>query len=307
MEILRQKNPNLKETSITAYYNNLERLRKRLGYDDWSYIDDMDKTLDFLKDLKPTTQRNYLNAIMVACLSTDKSPEHYTNYEKRRNECSKMYEASYKENPLTESQQKNKLPMSDIRNMINAMKTDVDKLSGLPTQSETALIRAYTLFSCLCDTPLRNEFSNMIYTSEAKFKKVNKENKNFLVKNKNEYRYVINNHKTFKRYGTKVIPVPPNSLKVLKQYIKRYNFHLGDTIFPMTTNAISQLLLKQSNAYTGKRISTTMIRKMFVENEYGHIKKKLQELQPEIDKQEKHANEVMGHSLSVENAIYNSA
>jgi hypothetical protein len=62
---------------------------------------------------------------------------------------------------------------------------------------------------------------------------------------------------------------------------------------PYTRNALSQLLLKTSQKYLGKNISTTMIRKIVLSDLFADNKKKQQEMA-----------EITGHSVSTMNNVY---
>ena len=50
----------------------------------------------------------------------------------------------------------------------------------------------------------------------------------------------------------------------------------GDNILPMTRNALSQLLLKQSHRLIGKKISSTLMRKIYLSDKYGEMKEEME-------------------------------
>ena len=58
-------------------------------------------------------------------------------------------------------------------------------------------------------------------------------------------------------------------------------FKVGDNIFPLSRNALTQLLIKTSQKYIGKNISTTIIRKIVLSSKFADSNKEKQEL--EID------------------------
>ena len=64
-------------------------------------------------------------------------------------------------------------------------------------------------------------------------------------------------------------------------------------MFDMTRNAISQLLTKQSQRLIGKKISSTMMRKIYLSDKYSEVN----------DEKEKDAK-IMGHDVKTANLVY---
>ena len=182
--------------------------------------------------------------------------------------------------------------------MISQLKSDVMKLKKKKTltKMDISTLRAYTLFSMLSRIPTRNDASNMMYISQKAYKKLSDEEKqqnNYLVNERNNMKFIYNVYKTSKKYGENVIPVPPELKPVMRLYIKLMDYKIGDNIFPMSRNAISQLLLKTSKKYMGKNISSTMLRKIYLSSKYGKLKEEM----------EKDAS-MMGHSVDVAQSTY---
>jgi ABC-type ATPase with predicted acetyltransferase domain len=57
---------------------------------------------------------------------------------------------------------------------------------------------------------------------------------------------------------------------------------------PLTRIELSKVLLKYSEKYMGKKISTTLLRKIYLSSKYGDMKEELEK-----------DNKVMGHSKQV--------
>ena len=76
-------------------------------------------------------------------------------------------------------------------------------------------------------------------------------------------------------------------------YIKFNNYKVGDVIFPISKNGLTQLLTKYSMKYMNKKISTTMLRKSYMSSKYSDMKK-------EMEKDAK----ILGHSVSVGQSVY---
>ena len=93
---------------------------------------------------------------------------------------------------------------------------------------------------------------------------------------KTSLKFILNDYKTSKKYKEKVIYAPKPLEKIIRMYIRKNGD--SDNLFPMTRNAISQLLIKTSKKYLDKSISTTMIRKIVASDLLKDVKKKEQEL-----------------------------
>ena len=79
----------------------------------------------------------------------------------------------------------------------------------------------------------------------------------------------------------------------LQKYIKRWGIKSGEVVFPISKNNVSQLLIKTSQKYIQKNISTTLIRKIVSSHKF--LDSKLE--------QEAHAKSI-GHSVATENLVY---
>ena len=144
--------------------------------------------------------------------------------------------------------------------------------------------------------PTRNDASNMIYTSQKEYKKLSekdKETTNYLVDERGNMKFIYNYYKTSKKYSENIVPVPQDLKPIMRMYIKLMDYKLGDNIFPMTKNALSQLLLKQSKRLINKSISSTLIRKIYLSSKYSGLKE-------EMEKDAK----MMGHDTSTAQAVY---
>ena len=174
------------------------------------------------------------------------------------------------------------------------------------TTRDISFLRAYTLFNMLIRIPTRNDASNMKFISPDDYSDLTLEDKkknNFLVgtgdPDEGEYedlRFIYNEYKTSANYGEKIIPLDAQLSKIMKLYLHLLRFdNEGDNIFPMTRNAISQLLTKTSVKFTNppKKISSTMIAKIYLSDKYGSIK----------DEMEKDAK-ARGHSIKTQQSIY---
>ena len=164
---------------------------------------------------------------------------------------------------------------------------------------EMTLFQVYTIYNILLKIPLRNDLAGMEAISRTKYNSLSKEDKetdNYMVVDKNRITLILNEYKTSRKYKQKDISVPKELEKIIRIYLKKNGMGVlfkSSTGKPLTRNALSQLLLKTSQKYLNKNISTTMIRKIVLSDLFADTKKE----------QEKMA-EITGHSVATMNNVY---
>ena len=310
-EELTEARPNVKPNTIRQYEIQLNKLKKVFESDDWNFLSNPDDVVDKLKSNKYTSQRNSYNAIIVLLMALNQDNKYddlLEAYGKLRDTLNNKYIEDQQSGKLvSENQKQNFAELSEIQGMISQMESEI-KSKGLKTQKklsgkEKELLMVYTIFSFLIQIPIRNDMSGQILITKTQYNKLteeDKKNNNYLVKNKNSMTGIYNEYKTSKKYGEKKIDIPKDVEKILRMYIKLTKKEPGDVLFvsstgkPISRNAMSQLLLKTSKKYIGKGVSTTLIRKAVVSDKFGDMKKEQAELA-----------DIMGHSVGVQNAVYN--
>ena len=298
IDLIKKNRPNVKETTIKMYVSNLLKLMKLFDLEDLTFLKDINKVEDKLKNLHYTTRRNYLNAIIVYLLAKDKEDKLIEEYVDIRDKLNKQYEDEQATGVISDKQKENFVDISEINNMINEMNKEIKDKKIRTKETLTAkdknLLMVYTLYNIYTRIPLRNDLAGMIVINKREYNKLTdkqKEENNYLVINKNNMYMVLNQYKTSSKYKELNIDIPKDLERLLRQYIKINGMGVlfkSSTGKPITRNALSQLLLKWSKKYMGKSISTTMLRKSYLSSKYGKMKEEL-----EAD------NFVMGHSKGV--------
>ena len=300
--LIQKARPNLRMTSISQYEANLRKVRSLFEADSYDFLKSPKKVEDRIKDLHFTTRRNILNAIIVFLLAIDKDSKMeklIAEYSEIRDTLNQQYIDENKSGVISEKQKKNFTDMKEIDEMIEKLRLEVNPLKKKDkplTQNELSRLRAYVIFSMLKRLPTRNDMSEMKLINQSMYKKLTQEEKeanNFLVDQKKTMKFVYNVYKTSKKYGENILEVPEDLKPILRFYIKIMKIKPGDTMFPMTRNAISQLLSKQSNRLIGKKISSTMLRKIYLSDKYADVN----------DEKEKDS-QVMMHDVGTAQLVY---
>ncbi len=300
-ETIAESRPNLKPVSVNQYYVQLKKLKNIFDTNDYKFLIKPKNVEDKLQNLHYTSIRNMYNAIIILLMALNKTKKYdelIVEYSDMRDELNSKYEDEQKSGIISDKQKPNFVKMEEIESMISELKQEVMilKKKKTLTKSDKSTIRAWTLFNMLSKIPTRNDASNMLYITQTNYKRLSdddKKNNNYLVNQRNNMKFIYNQYKTSKKYSENIISVPTELKPVLRLYLKLMDYKLGDNIFPLSKNAISQLLIKTSKRILNKNISSTMIRKSYMSSKYSGLKE-------EMEKDAK----VMGHSVDVGQSIY---
>ena len=140
---------------------------------------------------------------------------------------------------------------------------------------------------------MRNDFANMRVLTPRAFKKLpagEQDKNNYLVgTSQSGYKFHINDYKTKKTFGNKVIDIPSEIQKDFKKYLSKNTsgyFLVDQSGRPITPNGITKLLNKIFKREFGKNVSSSLIRHIVLSEKYG---KTLQDMKDD--------SEIMGHSV----------
>jgi len=306
-EMIQNSRPSLKESTIKQYERQLKTLQNIFDTDSWEFLEDIDKVKNALSDKHFTTQRNFYNSIIVLLLALNKDKK-YTElidrYTEIRDELNQQYLEQQQSGKITDKQSDNFISKNELLNMLSIMEKEIKK-NKLKSKNDLnaddiELLTRFTIFTFLINLPVRNDLAGMKYINKTMYNKTTTEDKtNYLVKDKSKMFAVLNDYKTKGTFGSKIIDIPKSVEKVLKMFIKSTKKDFGDVLFvnrrnePISRNGLSQFLLKTSQKYLDKNISTTMIRKIVFSDEYS-----------EKNKSQKKLANIAGHSVELQNLVY---
>ena len=306
METLKKSRPKAKESTIKMYTSNLLKLQKLLDTSDFKFLKKSENVKDKISELHFTTQRNYFNAIIVYLMAISEKVEGdplIEEYVELRDTLNKKYEDEQATGVISDKQKNNFVPIEEVNKMINDMGTEIKnkqiKKKEDLTPKDKSLLQSYILFNIYTRLPLRNDLAGMEVINKRTYNKLTEEEKksrNHLVVNKNSLFMELNQFKTSAKYKSITIPIEKDLEKLLRLYIRVNGMGVlfkSSTGKPLSRNALSQLLLKETKKRMGKSISTTMLRKIYLSSKYGKVKE-------EMEKDAK----VMGHSTEVAQSVY---
>ena len=294
--------PTLKTNTVKQYVINLKKLQKIYDTDNYDFLKKPEDVMEKLSDLHYLSQRNILNAVVVLLMalnSDEKYDKLLEEYGSLRDGLNDKYSDEQKSGIISDKQSKNFATTEEVFTMINKMADELKPLKKKSkddiTKKEMQLLQAFVLFNIYARMPFRNDVAGMEAIQKRAYNKLSEEDKkvkNFLVVEKNGLFFVLNQFKTQAKYKSLNLPIEdPTLKKILRYYLKMNGMGVlfkTSTGKALTRIELSKVLLKYSQKYMGKSISTTLLRKIYLSSKYGNMKEELEK-----------DNKVMGHSKAV--------
>jgi hypothetical protein len=275
---------NIKPNSLRAYMISLKKIHEKLDTD--AEFDDIDKWLvgknverviNLLGEMKITTRKNYLASVIVA-LTTDKDKYEapLKEYREYLDIIVEEYTTQMKTQKKSKTQQENWASMDELKEIVAGYKKEIRKLDLV--NKETWSNKEYNLYQMylvgLLYTelpPVRLDYSNMYVIYEKDYKKLKEKDKNYLVLvSRNKKYFSLGSYKTEDKYGVHIIEIPSIINTVINKFLQHNDsgyFLTNTQRNVLSDNALTKFLNKVFAA-TGKKISSTMIRHMYLSEKY---------------------------------------
>ncbi len=308
---------NVRDSTVKIYKRHLNKLANAITGSDY-------KSNDFLKSKKKeiksflnkqtsSTKKNYIASILVALSPkarkepAKKYKDVYEEYSNNLLDEHSKYTESLKDNEKNLKESENWLDWEDIMKIRHKLGLEIKKMGykqnskeiknkkDLNTLQKYLVLSLYTLHS-----PRRLEYADTKVISYREFQKLPEEDKD-----NNIYLVVVSRNKKFFSFGKNAVKSEtPDNLKinldkglnsVLNLWLNVTN-NTNDYLLKdsrgnkMTKNGLSKFL---SKIFSPKKISASMLRKIFLSNQF----------QPENEKKKKLAEE-MNHSVKTQQSVY---
>ena len=219
--------------------------------------DNIEDTIDKLRQKykNDNSFKSYINVLVVLTSHIPSLKDVYQILTKLNIDINKTVQSIREENIIAED---------DKDKIINLDEKVITKnLEKFDNIEEKLIYALYTLFPAR-----RLDYKDMKLTNETEISKLKDTNYNYLVINdKDKYKFIFNNYKTYKKYGQQVFEVPDNLAKILNSYIfikkikpNQYLFHLErDAREPYSEGNFSKKVI-----YVFKKIYNTDVSARFL-------------------------------------------
>lgn len=263
----------LSPSSIQTYKTKFKKLNDDKPIKNINFILEIDKIKQKIAHLKPNTQRTYYIAIcsVLKCLINDKQANKkiiaiYNQYSKILDE----YNVKLKDQTTkTETEGTNWISQDNLKEIYQNLK--------LKHKESPRSFQDYLILSLYYLTPPRRNKDYVLLKVVANYDDKLPNDFNYIdLKNKKFY---FNNYKTAKKYNQQSIDIPIELFAIIYEYIKTFKIKFNDYLLydintnePLNTSNAMTLIL---NKIFKKKISSSMLRKLYLTNKYGE---KAQEL-----------------------------
>jgi len=307
--IIKAARPNISDNSIKQYMSSLRTLNggSAVPINNVDFLKDFDVVMEKLKEKKPTTIKNYMNAIIVVLGALKMDDVLIKQYEAVRDKLNGQYSEEQATHQKSEAQEKNWVDYDDYVKKVDELGERLDdvKKKAEWSNDDVRRFQEYLIAKLYTVYPLRNDYV-MKVVSKAEFNKLSekdKEQMNYLVVPSNGHTmfFVLNEYKTRRKYGEKrVFIMDAEVQKVLRLWLKRtsHSSLFVDPIKgfdkPADSSTITKILTTMSKReFGGKSVGSSLLRHMYLSSKYADTVKEM----------EKDAD-MMGHSGGVQQTIY---
>lgn len=273
-EILREKRPNLSESSIKTYDSIIRNLYRKVFNKNDINLEDFNnskKVLDYLREMPSNKRKTVLAAITVL---TDNE-----KYRHQMNEDVSDYNEEISKQEMTDTQRENWITNDEINELLTKLEGETKTLykKQNKTVSDLRMIQNYIIL-CLLGGKYISPRRSLDYVNFKIRGNIDRENDNYLDKNE----MVFNSFKTAKSYGTQKVKIPTKLKNILLKWI-----NVNPTeylLFDSNLNQMSSVKMNQllNKLFGGRKISVNALRKSYLTDKYSEMSRKTKELEEDM-------------------------
>ena len=277
----------IKNATLKNYLRNINLLAKRITGKEFksvAFLNDYGKVKKELKNISLSTQKTYLASIIVALDAIGAKDDTTLNkYKVLLQDTKSVYNEDKNGREKNAKEKGEWVSIKDLEKVLKKLGREVrernigkkDELN----KADMKLLQKFVVASLylLDNDPRRNVYATMDIIKEGD--KTEKDKNYLVVKGRNKKSFFIQDQKSKKFKDPQKLPVNKKLNKVLNlwlKYNKSSHLILDSRGNKMNRNQLTKYL---NNIFsgTGKKISTTMIRKIFLSNEYGSTLSNMEE------------------------------
>ena len=260
-QYIKEKRPNLSDTSIKTYDSILRNLYKKVfgseGEIDVTKFEDSDKILHDIRLLPPSRRKTILSALVV--ITNNKT------YRDIMMDDIDHYKSEIAKQEKSPTQEKNWIDAAEIKQLWEQLKRHTDLLYKKDhlTSNDLQEIQSFIILSLLGGMFIAPR--RALDYVHFKTKEINKEKDNYLDK----ATMVFNTFKTSKTYGQQRVQIPPTLKVLLTKWMKTNptDYLLFDiNMNPLTAVKLNQQLNK---LFGGRKVGVNSLRHSYLTDKYG--------------------------------------
>jgi len=255
--------PNLSQSSLDLYASKLKRFikNKKLPYKTFKNVNEIMEVINKTPNI--STRKSILTAIVVYLQTSKKQNKKLI--EEYRKPMMDYVEKENKKEFLQQKSEKQKEKWISIEEFINVINTLYEEIkpfikNKVLDKKQYYKLQSYVILRLFFDYPFRNDIGTLLI---VKNNKNLDDNKNYLVKGK-DYTIILQKYKTSKKYGRKEYIINKNLKNIIKILLRHNrcgyllcNVNMTERMRP---NNLTLTLQKIFYDYTGKKVSSSILR-----------------------------------------------
>jgi hypothetical protein len=257
---LKEKRPNLSDSSITTYSSILRNLFKRVFPDEETSMDkfnDAKKILQYLKDVPPSKRKTILSALLVLTDNQD--------YKKMMMSDLSEYQTIIEQQQKSETQKEHWVTYERVMQVLDELEANAKLLYKKRnlTMSDMQQIQSFIILALLSGKyiPPRRSLDYVC----MKVRNVKKDTDNWF----DSKRLVYHKYKTAKYYNQQDVEMPPALYKILKAYVAKNN-HCDYLLYDVNSQPLTSVKLNQRlNKIFGDKVSVNALRHAYLTDKFG--------------------------------------
>jgi hypothetical protein len=313
-ELIKDNRSSLSPSSIRTYSDNVYKLHQKMygqkEFEDLQWLKPYDTVIKFLEENYKSylSVRNILNAMIIVLIDNKELENSKISYQNFRDDMNDRYQKAQEDGVMTDKEQTNWVELdridafiAEMNNNINTLdlklKTGFINVANLQLAQDLFLVKFHTVY------PLRNDLAETAVVSKKDYNKLSAEdlqNGNYIIVSPNKVTLHIANYKTKNVYGSRSFTVDDKHvLKYLRLWLKispnpKWLLLNLRTDQPFNRMQLTQYFLRIFSDKFGKKVSTTLLRKIVVSTKHGQNIRDLDELAFK-----------MCHSRATQASVYN--
>lgn len=285
-----------KPSTARTYFNSLKLIFKKMEVeisdDKMEKWFDIKKFYEVIKDLKQTSQRNYISSVIsLMKMRKETGSDLFLDLSEKRDYLNSSYEDRIKKGEKTENESGNWATVDALKSLfegevvkfldqfnLTKEKAKKPKLTDL-TADQKLKIQKYVVIAFYLypfqniEKDLRGILRNDLPTIVlSKGKTPPKEvDQNFIWSKGTTLSIILNDHKTDKTKGQQVIKLLGLVNIIFRNYISMFEIKAGEKLFDFSKHDITNILIQFTKRHLKKNIGTQMLRKIYVTNKFGKL------------------------------------
>lgn len=258
------------------------------------------------------TKKNRYAVLKIWCEMHDLPEKYSKQLQEKIDNLVEEVNNQYSTNMKTEKLEKNWVSVQELKSTVETLKSKVLPAEAIDTYNEFRALIKYLVLLIHVSMPLRNDLAcaKVLLTNEVpKSNSGEKRENNQIIINKSKKtaKLILNDYKTAGTYGQKILDFPPEIAKeIIKWYPVIIRMSPKSWLIPDRDDpdkCISRVtytkLFNSIFSDTGKKVSTTQIRRTVVSDLY--------DVDENENKKKENLANTMGHSIETAQKVYAKA